>query len=88
MGYNTTVLVLNDALGLIRDDPEFGRKLYEAILGDRFPADVSARNGRQVHTNAATVIETHHADYEVLVKIGGNMGVVVPPPDSVRRKRN
>ena len=27
--------------------------------------------------NAATVIETHHADYEVLVRVGGNRGEVV-----------
>lgn len=54
MGYNTTVVVLNDALDAIRDDPEFGKKLYHAIL----------------------------ASYDVLVKVGGNRGEVVPdePP--------
>ena len=75
MGWNTTVVVLNDALTDIRDDPEFGRKLYDACLEAvaRKPVDVSAG----CHCNAATVIETHHADQMVLVRVGGNMGVVV-----------
>ena len=75
MGYNTTVVVLNDALDQIRDDPEFGQKLYDAILRVQRgkPVDVSAG----YHCNAATVIETHHADYKVLVEVGGNYGRVV-----------
>lgn len=77
MGYNTTVIVLNDALDQIAKDPEFGKKLADAITrvtGPRSePVDVSAGN----HCNAATVIETHHADNSALVLIGGNYGSVV-----------
>lgn len=75
MGYNTTVVVLNDALDQIRDDPDFGRKLYEAILKVQRgkPVDVSAG----YHVNAATVIETHHADQTAFVAVGGNYGVVL-----------
>jgi len=29
------------------------------------------------HGNAAMIVETHHADFDVLVKVGGNRGVVV-----------
>jgi hypothetical protein len=83
MGWNTTVVVLNDALGYIEEDPEFGKKLARAILGlsappDRQRCDVSARRPRGgVHANAATVVETHHADAVVTVDVGGNTAVVV-----------
>lgn len=75
MGFNTTVLVLNDALHHIENDPEFGRKLVQAIqaVSRGSQVDISS-NG---HCNAATVIESHHADYDVLVKIGGNRAVVI-----------
>jgi hypothetical protein len=79
MGYNTTVVVLNDALSFIENDPEFGRNLARAIMeaatnGGK-PVNVPARSSRGgVHCNAATVIETHHADYSVLVKVGQNYG--------------
>ena len=75
MGFNTTVVVMNDALGDIASDPEFGARLARAIqlVSRDKPVVVSA--GR--YANAATVIETHHADYEVLVRVGGNRGEVV-----------
>jgi len=31
MGWNSTVVVMNDALGYIEEDPEFGTKLARAI---------------------------------------------------------
>jgi hypothetical protein len=68
---------MNDSLHAIKDDPDFGRKLYEAILHRDHPADVMAKGGGTIHTNAAVVIETHHADFEVLVRVGGNRGEVV-----------
>lgn len=78
MGYNTTVVVLNDALGAIERDPEFGKKLVAGIMemagrrpGDR-PIDVSASN----HCNAVSVIETHHADETAIVTVGGNYGTL------------
>jgi hypothetical protein len=75
MGWNTTVILMNDALDDIRQDPDFGKKLVSAasaaIDGKRH--DVSALG----HVNAATVIETHHADHIVPVLIGGNTGQVV-----------
>lgn len=80
MGYNTTVVVLNDALDIIAKDPEFGAKLADAIARvsrKSGPIEVAASSGRSIHCNAATVIETHHADYEVLVSVGGNIGRVV-----------
>lgn len=74
MGYNTTVVVINDALDQIEKDPEFGRKLARAISevgGYRKTIDVSAGN----HANAATVVESHHADLTAVVTVGGNLGI-------------
>jgi hypothetical protein len=85
MGFNTTVVVMNDALSDIANDPDFGKNLADAVsrscLGDQVdvPAYSYRRNGYDkgwtgVYCNAATVIETHHADQTTLVAVGGNCG--------------
>ena len=79
MGFNATVVVMMDSLDQIKEDPEFGSNLAAAVM------KVSAYGGSaDVHSgsfcNAATVIECHHADYDVLVKVGGNYGEVVKTP--------
>ena len=75
MGWNTTVLVMNDALGNIEADKDFGAKLAQAIYAlstsDK-GIDVSAVKGGSIHVNAATVIEQHHAGMTALVAVGGN----------------
>lgn len=77
MGFNTTIVIRNDALHQIKDDPEFGRKLVDAILNLNDPRykgrllEVPAGN----HANAAQVVETHHADLTSIVTVGGNLGV-------------
>lgn len=64
MGYNTSVIVMNGALDAIEQDQLFGKKLANAVQQahrgqhERYHLDVSAGG----HLNAATVIETHHAD--------------------------
>ena len=77
MGYNTSVIVLNDALHDIENDPEFGKNLAQAVLrsslhqtGHRMDLDIRAG----CHCNAAAVIETHHADQTALIAVGGNYG--------------
>ena len=74
MGCNATVVVMMDGLQNIEQDPDFGKKLSQACraAGSR-PVDVSALG----HVNAATVIETHHADHTVVVAVGGNYGTVL-----------
>ena len=73
MGYNSTIVVMNDSLHAIAEDKEFGQKLASAIqklsLG-RGSVDVSAG----CHVNAATAIESHHADFMVPVLVGANYG--------------
>ena len=83
MGWNTTVVVLNDALDQIKNDPEFGKKLASKISSIEVERHICERQGRTFygvdvsagnHCNAATVIETHHADMNKVILVGGNMG--------------
>lgn len=76
MGFNTSVLILNDALHSLDDDLEFGPRLKRAIQevwGRTASIDVRIGN----HVNACQVIETHHADHYVPVLIGGNCGIPI-----------
>lgn len=86
MGFNTTVLILNDCLHEIAEDKEFGKKLACAIMQitNRESIDVSAG----CCGNAAKVIETHHADYDVYIKVGGNCGEVISPDLIKKRKKS
>lgn len=77
MGYNTTIVLLNDALSNVENDKDLGKKLADAARewwaapnreGDHRWVDVSAGN----YTNALAVINTHHADHLVPVLVGGN----------------
>lgn len=78
MGYNSVVVVMNDALGMIEEDPTFGRNLAAGIRGChiREDRDVPAYSpsGRGVHCNAAEVISTAHADIPQVVVVKGNTG--------------
>ncbi len=79
MGFNTTVLVQNDALGAIENDTEFGKKLSNAIgmlslrMHDEHGVDISSGG----NVNAATVLETHHADNIAIVAVGGNYATML-----------
>lgn len=77
MGYNSTVIVMNDALGAIKEDPEFGKNLalaiYKVQRGDL--VDVPASGEYHHCPNAATVIETHHADGYSVIAAGGNTAI-------------
>ena len=72
MGFNTTILFLNDAEYNLEMDSSFTKKLASAIRqiggSDVQRLDVSVGN----HVNGCTVIESHHADYIHLIAVGGN----------------
>lgn len=76
MGYNTTVVVLNDALDQIAKDQTFGKKLVDAIISE--PVRTHSPHSQYVsagnHANAAEVIESHHASYDAMILVGGNTG--------------
>ena len=83
MGWNTTVMICNDSLHAIETDAEFGKNLADAIKKASCynkPVDVSAywynSEGKAtgIYCNAASVIESHHADGTALVAVGGNHG--------------
>ncbi len=67
MGWNTTVLVLNDCLHEIEKDKDFGQKLSDAIR-----ASYPNTGERKSVGQAATVVATHHADEVSVIAVGGN----------------
>ena len=76
MGWNTTVVVLNDYLDQIEKDTEFGKHLAAAVrrlhgTGGR-PYEVAAGGAPVV----AVVVETHDGYEEVEVIVGNNTGRV------------
>lgn len=79
MGYNTSMIILNDCLDYIRKDEQFGRKVSEAVSKLSLPPEYRDSHGIDISSgpavNAATVIETHHADITSIVAFGQNMGV-------------
>jgi hypothetical protein len=85
MGWNTSVVIMNDALNEIEKDSDFGKNLARAIdecasKGPSFTKGVYVSS--LCHVNAATVIETHHADQLVPLLIGGNMGKILGNRDN------
>ncbi len=77
MGFNSSLILLNDALHYIEKDPYFGEKIADAI----------ARLSVEAHCNAATVIETHHANYTTVIAFGGNEGRLLHWGDSSEENR-
>jgi hypothetical protein len=74
MGYNTGIIILNDAVHSLPEDKEFGRKLHDAILAfSHRRIDVAIG----CHVNACQVICQEHADVEMIVGIGGNSGRIL-----------
>jgi hypothetical protein len=82
MGYNTTVVIYNDALHEIRNDPEFGKKLVGVILEqDGLRPKSFFASGKQgdytFSSTAGVVVEQHHADDTAIVAVGGNTGIMI-----------
>lgn len=86
MGLVTTVVINNDAINTIEEDPNFGRWLAEAIHRNVIPNPDgpipvhthSYRNGEMCKPQVgAYVIESHHADGIVLVAVGHGAGAPI-----------
>lgn len=78
MGFNATIVVMVDSLHEIEVDKAFGKKVSDAILSVgcyNKPVDISCGG----HCNAATVIDSHHADQTSLIAVGGNYATVLLP---------
>lgn len=74
MGYNTPVLILNDAMEGLKTDPNVGKKLYDAI-GETQLREYR-QNGRSFsignHANGGLAFESRHADEAQIIAVGGN----------------
>lgn len=74
MGFNTTIVLMNDCLSDIKKDSELGSKIHRAVLdsySEAKPVDVAAMGS----VNAMTVIESHHSSGMIPILIGGNCGI-------------
>lgn len=74
MGYNTTLVVFNDALTDIEKDKDFGRKVSEAVqrVGKK-QVEISCG----CHITAAIVVESHTSEIFLPILVGGNSAQVV-----------
>lgn len=72
MGFNTPVLILNDALHLIENDSQFGKKIADAAANNK-TTDIGVGG----HANAATVYPAEHADIVQVMAFGGNHASVL-----------
>lgn len=77
MGFNTTVVILNDGLGAIREDAKFGEKLADAIANWGVNRDRLANTLHSGNGNVGEVVETHHADGTAVIAVGGNCGTLI-----------
>lgn len=71
MGFQATVVILCDALHEIKNDKTFAERLADAVSSVgcyNKPVDVPAG----CHANPCQVLEVHHADYQVVMAMGGN----------------
>lgn len=73
MGLNSTLVIINDTMPDIERDPEFGKKVAEAIRGFNVSARwpyISSGNC----ANVAEIVGVHHADCFTTFVVGGNTG--------------
>lgn len=73
MGYNSTILIVNDRLDEIERDPDFGKKISDAIR--HFSR--SDPNRMPYVTGQTQVIDVAHADNLQIIAVGGNTGRVI-----------
>lgn len=77
MGFNTTIVILNDGLHVIEKHPEeFIKNLLQA-MNEQWSSNEAVNVPCANHCNVAQVIEQHHADGTHLILTGGNYGTNV-----------
>lgn len=78
MGFNTTVVILNDGMGVIKDHPqEFVDNLIQKMLGFGRLREGPLNVACGYHANVAQVVECHHASETAVVAVGGNCGTLM-----------
>lgn len=66
MGFNTAVIIHNDHLDRIEDDPNFGRVLRQAIV------ETAGRPHEKRYYRGFDLLPSRHADFTQFVIIGQN----------------
>jgi len=80
MGYNTSVVILNDALHELKIEPDLGRKIVDAIHAQWAEGKPMAVPGVG---NAIQIIKQTHMDDHVSILVGDNTGKVITSPKNV-----
>lgn len=84
MGWNTTLLVMNDGLEQLDRDPDAGKKIAEGIMRHDMPRYESTNSiGIGNHLNMVQVIASQHADQTQILAVGQNLGRVLNAYDSM-----
>lgn len=71
MGYRTVVIFNNDHLDQIKDDPDFAKKLYDAILKQNCyntPVEIATRSKR-IRASVGDVVHCSHVNRNVSLRI-------------------
>lgn len=74
MGYNTSLILLNDQAHTLRGDPNVGTAINEMV------ADLVSPRQHRRHPfgyNGLEAVHCSHADYDQIVRIGQNRGELV-----------
>lgn len=77
MGFQTTIMILNDALGEIDNDPKgWWEKTSEMIKAHRGNSDPQSY-GFGSFSNGFTLVDVHHADVTSVIAVGGNYSTIL-----------
>lgn len=71
MGFNSTLVILNDRLHEISKTPDFGEQVYNAI------AEHGYNRPRYNHPVGTEVVSVDHADVTNVIAVGGNCATVL-----------
>lgn len=74
MGYQTSVMLLNDHIDGLKTDTGFGERLYHSILEATLPQYRDKGKSLSLGNcgNGAMVLPSQHADNVQIVAVGGN----------------
>ena len=76
MGYNSTIMICNDVISEIEDDPGgWWKKAWAALMKCMSRGPVEFGHGCSV--NGYTAVAQHHADTVSLIAVGGNYATVI-----------
>lgn len=67
MGFNTSLMILNDHLHMLENEQNLGKKIISAVQ------KLSVQDGPVCIASGFSAIETHHADVHKLLCCGSNM---------------